>query len=75
MSYDVHVIRFRDGEVVAGASPQAWRLLESAWESPPDEFKYCRVRRGEDEGDVYGLEPGKPIEGLMSITRGRASTS
>jgi hypothetical protein len=33
--------------------------------APPDEFEYCLVRRGDDEGDVYGLKPGNAIEGLM----------
>jgi hypothetical protein len=65
VSYDVHLLRFRAGEAVPIESPQVWELLEQAWDAPPDEFEYCRVRRGADEGDVYGLKPGKALEGLM----------
>ena len=56
MSYDVHLIRFQDGDAVPVVSATAWRLLEEAWEVPPNEFQHCRVRRDGDEADVYGLE-------------------
>ncbi len=46
-------------------SSRAWELLEAAWAEPPDEFEFCCVRRDGDEGDLYGLTIGKPIEGLM----------
>ena len=65
MSYDVHVLRFRNGEAAPAESAEAWELLEAAWEKAPDEFGYCLVRRGGDEGDLYGLTTGKPIERLM----------
>ncbi len=65
MSYDVQLLRFRAGEPVPVESREVWTLLERAWERPPDEFEYCRVRRGLDEGDVYGLAVGKPLDGLM----------
>jgi hypothetical protein len=65
VSYDVHVLRFRDGEVVPVESSGARELLLGAAVSPPDESEFCRVTRGDDEGDVYGLPPDGPIEGLM----------
>jgi hypothetical protein len=65
MSYDVHVLPFRAGEVVPVESPAAWELLEASWEEPPDDHEFCRVRRDGDEGDLYGLAVGKPIESLM----------
>jgi hypothetical protein len=65
VSYDVFLQRYRDGAVVSVESSEVWRLLEEAWESPPDEFHYCRVTRGADEGDLYAVPRGDPIDGLM----------
>ena len=38
----------------------------------PDEFDYCRVKRDEDEGDLYAVRPGQPIDSLMFNHAGRA---
>ena len=65
MSYDVVLQRFRDGEPEPVEEPQVWRLLEEAWQEPPDEFDFCRVRRGEDEGDLYAVQPRAPVDSLM----------
>jgi hypothetical protein len=65
VSYDVHLLRFRDGDVVPVESAQARELLVAASAAPPDEFEFCRVRWGDDEGDLYGLAPDEPIDGLM----------
>jgi hypothetical protein len=65
MSYDVVLQRLRHGEAAAVESREVWTLLEQAWESPPDKFDYCLVRRGDDEGDLYAVQPGHPIDCLM----------
>ncbi len=64
MSYDIVLQRFRNGESVAIDADPVWTLLEAAWDAPPDEFDHCRVRRGEDEGDLYSVQPGDPFDAL-----------
>jgi hypothetical protein len=65
VSYDVHLVRFLDGDSVPVESPRVRELLLGASDSPPDEFEFCRVTWGGDEGDVYGLAPDGQIESLM----------
>ena len=65
MSYDIYLQRFVRGEPVAVESSDVWDVLEEAWDAPPDEFGFCRVRRGDDEGDLYAEQPRRPIDGLM----------
>ena len=65
MSYDVVLQRFQDGDAAPVESPAVWKLLEDAWDAPPDKYDFCRVRRGDDEGDLYATQPGRPIDGLM----------
>ncbi len=66
MSYDIHMQRFGAGNAAPAASPEkVWALLADAWEAPPDQFNYCRVRRGEGEADLYATQPGEPIDSLM----------
>ena len=65
MSYDVYLQRFRNGERAPVDDARVWKLLERAWEAPPDRFGFSRVRRGDDEGDLYAARPGRPIDGLM----------
>ena len=65
VSYDVHLMRFSGGEPVPAASSLVRDLIEDAWKAPPDEFEYCRVRRGTDEGDLYGFGSGESFDGLM----------
>lgn len=71
MSYDVFLQRFRDGEPEAVDSPDAWSILEGAWDSPPDEFDFSRVSREGDEGDLYAVQIGQPIDSLMFNHAGR----
>jgi hypothetical protein len=72
VSYDVFLQRFRDGEVALVESPEVWSILEEAWDAPPDKFDYCRVSRGADEGDLYAVPIGTPIDSLMFNHAGRA---
>ena len=72
MSYDVLVQRFRQGEAAGVESADVWTLLEEAWYAPPDEFNYCRVRRDNDEGDLYAVPLGDPIDSLMFSRAGWA---
>jgi hypothetical protein len=65
LSYDVFLWRYRDGESVDVDEPEVWQILERAWLSPPDEFDHCRVRRDADEGDLYAVPVGAPIDSLM----------
>jgi hypothetical protein len=65
MSYDVFLQRFQHGAEMPVDSPAVWRLITDSCETPPDEDGFCRVRRGNDEGDLYGARPGRPIESLM----------
>jgi hypothetical protein len=65
VSYDVHLMRFSDGDAVPAESSLIRHLIESAWQAPPDEFECCRVRRGADEGDLYGFGTGESFDGLM----------
>ena len=64
--------RFYDGDVVPVDSSEVWRLLEEAWDSPPNEFHFCRVTRGADEGDLYAVPRGDPIDALMFNHSGAA---
>ena len=65
MSYDVFLTHFRDGEAEPIDSPDLWKVLEEAWDAPPDEVSFCRVTRGGDEGDLYAEPLGRPITTLM----------
>jgi hypothetical protein len=65
VSYDVFLQRFQGGEAATVDSPEVWALLEAAWDVAPDEHGYCLVRRGEDEGDLYAEQRGRPLESLM----------
>jgi hypothetical protein len=72
VSYDVVLQRFEQGEATAVESAEVWALLEDAWDAPPDQFDYCLVRRNGDEGDLYAVPPGQPIDSLMFNHAGRA---
>jgi hypothetical protein len=65
VSYDVHLQRFEQGEAARVDSPLVWKLLEEAWDLPPDQWGYCHLRRGGDDGDLYGARQGRPIDALM----------
>jgi hypothetical protein len=71
LSYDVFLQRFQHGNAAAVESLDVWRLLEEAWDSPPDELNYCRVRRDGDEGDLYAVPRDQPIDSLMFSRAGR----
>jgi hypothetical protein len=65
VSYDVFLWRYREGEAVNVDAAEVWQILERAWVSPPDESDHCRVRRDADEGDLYAVPVGAPIDSLM----------
>ena len=47
-----------------GDDQEVRRLLEAAWDAPPNEHMYSRVRRGAGEAELYGEPPGSPIRSL-----------
>jgi hypothetical protein len=65
VSYDVFLTHFRNGEAQPVDSPDLWKTLADAWDAPPDESGFCRVRRRGDEGDLYAEPHGQPITTLM----------
>ena len=65
MGFDVFVQRFQNGEPAVVTDPRVWELLREAWEAPPDEHDRSLVRRGAGEADLYAVQEGEPIDGLM----------
>lgn len=65
MGFDVFVQRFQNGEPAVVRDPRVWELLREAWEAPPDDHDYSRVRRGAGEADLYAVQDGQPIDSLM----------
>jgi len=48
------------------------RLLEEAWDAPPDEYNFTCVRRGIGEAELVFVSPGESIEDLGRDQRRRA---
>jgi len=65
MGFDVFVQRFQNGEPAVVTDPRVWELLREAWEAPPDDLDFSRVRRGAGDADLYAVQEGEPIDGLM----------
>ena len=67
VSYDIHLLRFVNGEPEPQPAGQVHELLSSATSAPPDEHGYARVTWRGGEADVYGMTraPTDDIASLM----------
>jgi hypothetical protein len=55
VSYDIHLLRFADGEPQPRRADRLHELLEGAADAPPDEHGYSRVCWKGGEADLYGM--------------------
>lgn len=67
VSYDIHLLRFVNGEPEPQPAGQVHELLSSATSAPPDEHGYARVTWRGGEADVYGMTraPTDDVASLM----------
>jgi hypothetical protein len=70
VSYDIHLLRFHDGEPAARRADRVHALLERAVGAPPDEHGHARVSWGGGEADLYGMTKS-PEDQLESVTFSR----
>lgn len=61
VSFDIHLQRVAE----EADDREVWTLLEQAWDAPPDQYGYSRVRRGIGEADLYAAQPGESLDSLM----------
>jgi hypothetical protein len=55
VGYDIHLLRFVDGEPKARVANRVHELLSRAAEAEPDQHGYARVSWEGGEADVYGV--------------------
>jgi hypothetical protein len=67
VSYDIHLLRFVDGEPEPRRAGRVHELLERAADAPPDEHGYSRVSWKGGEADLYGMteSPEDAVESMM----------
>jgi hypothetical protein len=67
VSYDVHLLRFVDGEPEPRRADRVHELLVGAADAPPDEHGYSRVSWEGGEADLYGMtkSPEDEVESMM----------
>jgi hypothetical protein len=67
VGYDIHLLRFVDGEPQPRRAGRLHDLLSGAARSAPDEHGYARLSWRDGEADVYGVpaSPDELIDGVM----------
>jgi hypothetical protein len=65
VSYDIFLIRFKDGRPAPIDAPAFWDLLAGAWQAAPDEHGCVRLVRGDGQADVYATPVGQPTDSVM----------
>lgn len=74
MGYDIHLLRFVDGEPQPRRAGRLHVLLSGAARSAPDEHGYARLSWRDGEADVYGV-PASPDELIDSVMFSRPAES